>query len=102
MELDTAEPKRGWRWSRLLWTAAFVPICIGLVIGGVLYHWIFLLACLLWIAALASVLRMETLHHKTKVSPTPAPRDQLARAGWLVLALLLIFASAGLLNGVLG
>lgn len=102
MELDATESKPRWRWSQLLWAAAFVPICIGLVIGGVLYHWVFLPACLLWIAALACVLRMETFHHKTKVAQEPAPRDQLARAGWLALALLSIFASAGLLNGVLG
>lgn len=90
---DEAGTTRRWRWSQVLWVAMFTPLCVGLAIGGVLAHWAFLIACLLWLGALGCVLRMESLQYRLKALKTPSARDQLARAGWLFLAITLILGS---------
>ncbi|WP_139274178.1 hypothetical protein [Saccharopolyspora flava] len=96
-----AKPTRR-RWLRVAWIATFAPICAGLLIAGFAFHWAFLPAAALWIAALACILRMESLDHQTRSVAEATPRQQLAKAGWLLLAIALIFVSAVVVNAGLG
>jgi hypothetical protein len=94
-----------YRWGllfRTLWIAVFTPILIGLLVGGILGHWVFLLVFVIWLGALACVLRAEALNARARNMEAPGPGLLLARSGWLLLALVLIFASAGLIRLVLG
>lgn len=97
----SAKPARR-RWLRVAWIATFTPLCAGLLIAGFAFHWAFLPAAALWIGALGCVLRMETLDHQTRSVAEATPRQQLAKAGWLLLAIALIAASAVFVNAVLG
>ncbi|HEX7305709.1 hypothetical protein [Lentzea sp.] len=93
------------RWGllfRTLWIAVFTPILIGLLVGGIFGHWVFLLVFLLWLGALACVLRAEALNARARSQATPGPGLLGARAGWGLLALVLIFGSAGLVRAVVG
>ncbi|MEV4732318.1 hypothetical protein [Saccharopolyspora sp. NPDC049426] len=92
-----ANPARR-RWLRVAWIATFTPICAGLLIAGFAFHWAFLLAAALWGGALGCVLRMESLDHRSRSVAQASPRQQLAKAGWLFLAIALIFASAGVVS----
>lgn len=94
-----------YRWGllfRTLWIAVFTPILIGLLVGGILGHWIFLPVFVIWLGALACVLRAEALNARARSMEAPGPGLLLARSGWLLLAIVLIFASAGLIRLVLG
>ncbi|MDT7787781.1 MAG: hypothetical protein QOF58_6200 [Pseudonocardiales bacterium] len=94
-----------YRWGllfRTLWLAAFTPILIGLLVAGIVGHWVFLLAFVIWLGALACVLRAEALNARARSQEAPAPGLLAARAGWGLLALVLIFGSAGLIRAVLG
>lgn len=86
------------RWLRVAWIATFTPICGGLLIAGVAFHWAFLPAALLWAGALGCVLRVEAIDHHSRDVAEAAPRQQLAKSGWLLLALVLIFGSAGVVS----
>lgn len=94
-----------YRWGllfRTLWIAVFAPILVGLLAGGIFGHWVFLLVFLIWVGALACVLRAEALNARARGMESPSPGLLAARSGWLLLALVLIFASAGLIRLVLG
>lgn len=86
------------RWTRAGWIATFAPICAGFLIAGVLSHRVFLGAAALWLAALGCVLRFESLNYHDRSTPRAGPRRQLAKAGWLLLALALIFSAAGMVS----
>ncbi|MDI2027404.1 hypothetical protein QFW96_02225 [Saccharopolyspora sp. TS4A08] len=101
MPMQSATPARR-RWLRVVWIATFTPICAGLLIAGLAFHWAFLPAAVLWFAALGCVLRMESLDHRTRSAAEASPRQQLAKAGWLLLAIVLITTSAVVVNAVLG
>lgn len=93
------------RWGllfRTLWIGVFTPILLGLLAAGILGHPVFLLVFLIWLATLACVLRAEALNAKARGMQSPSPGLLGARAGWVLLALVLIFASAGLIRLVLG
>ncbi|MEV6239804.1 hypothetical protein [Lentzea sp. NPDC051838] len=90
------------RWKRTLWIAVFAPILIGLLAGGIFGHWVFLAAFVIWLGALACVLRAEALNARAREQEAPSPGLLGTRAGWGLLALLLIFGSAGLIRAVLG
>lgn len=93
------------RWGllfRTLWIAVFTPILIGLLAGGIFGHPVFLGAFVIWLGVLACVLRAEALNARARAQETPSARLLGARAGWLLLALVLIFGSAGLVRAVLG
>lgn len=77
-----------------MWFACFVPMCAGLVIAGFAQPTAFLPAAVLWSAAFACVLRMESLDHRSRATAEVDPRRQLAKAGWLLLAIILIVVSA--------
>lgn len=81
---------------RRLWIAVFTPVLIGLLAAGVFGHRVFLLVFLVWLGALACVLRAEALN------ASGDPGKLAARAGWGLLALVLIFGSAGLLSATFG
>ncbi|MBQ0926556.1 hypothetical protein [Saccharopolyspora endophytica] len=85
-----------------MWIATFTPFLTGLLIAGLAFHWVFLPAAALWIAALGCVLRMESLDHQTRSAAEATPRQQLTKAGWLLLAIALITASAAAVNAALG
>lgn len=94
-----------YRWGllfRTLWIAVFTPILIGLLAAGVFGHPVFLAVFAIWLAALACVLRAEALNARARNQETPSPGLLGARAGWLLLALVLIFGSAGLIRAALG
>jgi len=94
-----------YRWGllfRVLWIAAFAPILIGFLIAGVLGHWVFLIVFALWLSALACVLRAEALNARARAMASPDARLLGARAGWALIALVLIFGSGGLIRLVLG
>lgn len=94
-----------YRWGlpfRTLWIAAFAPVLIGLLAAGVFGHPVFLAVFAIWLAALACVLRAEALNARARSRESPSPGLLGARAGGLLLALVLIFASAGLVRAVLG
>lgn len=94
-----------YRWGllfRTLWIVVFTPVLIGLLAAGVLGHWVFLLVFVIWLGALACVLRAEALNAQARSEETPSPGLLGARAGWLLGALLLIFGSAALIRLVLG
>lgn len=93
---STAPARR--RWLRVAWIATFTPICVGLLVAGVAFHWVFLAAGLLWAGALGCVLRVEAIDHRSRDVSGAAPRQQLAKSGWLLLALVLIFAGAGVVR----
>ncbi|PWK89612.1 hypothetical protein C8D88_102887 [Lentzea atacamensis] len=88
--------------TRRLWIAAFTPILIGLLAAGVFGHRVFLLVFVIWLGALACVLRADALNVRARGQQQPSARLLGARAGWLFATLVLIFGSAGLLNAVLG
>jgi hypothetical protein len=82
------------RWSLLfhtLWIAAFTPV-----------HTVFLGVFVIWLGVLACVLRAEALNARARAQETPSAGLLGARAGWMLLALVLIFGSAGLVRAVLG
>lgn len=83
---------------RRLWIAVFTPVLIGLLAAGVFGHRVFLLVFLVWLGALACVLRAEALNARANGDP----KVLAARAGWGLLALVLIFGSAGLLSATFG
>ncbi len=94
-----------YRWGllfRTLWIAVFAPILIGLLAAGIFGHRVFLPVFLIWLGALACVLRAEALNSRAREMESPSAGLLGARAGWLLLALVLIFASAGLIRLVLG
>ncbi|MEO6088277.1 MAG: hypothetical protein ABIQ18_34705 [Umezawaea sp.] len=99
-------PARGfYRWGllfRALWIGVFAPILIGLLIAGVFGHWVFLIVFGLWIGALACVLRAEALNARARAMTSPNARLLGGRAGWGLIALVLIFGSGGLIRLVLG
>lgn len=93
------------RWGllfRTLWIVVFTPILIGLLVGGIFGHQVFLLVFVIWLGVLACVLRAEALNARARAEQTPSPRLLGARAGWLVLALVLVFSSAGLIRLTFG
>lgn len=94
-----------YRWGllfRTLWIVVFAPILIGLLIGGIFGHPVFLAVFAIWLGVLACVLRAEALNARARAQESPNPGLLGARAGWLFLALVLVFGSAGLLRAVLG
>ncbi|MEU0882024.1 hypothetical protein ABZ345_25705 [Lentzea sp. NPDC005914] len=94
-----------YRWGmlfRTLWIAVFAPILIGLLAAGIFGHRVFLLVFVVWLGALACVLRAEALNARARSQQAPSPGLLGARAGWGLLALVLIFGSAGLIRVVLG
>ncbi|WP_394615847.1 hypothetical protein JNUCC0626_39945 [Lentzea sp. JNUCC 0626] len=93
------------RWGllfRALWLAVFTPILIGLLVGGIFGHPVFLGVFVIWLGVLACVLRAEALNSQARAQVSPDARLLGARAGWMLLALLLVFGSAGLIRAVLG
>ena len=101
-----SSPARGfYRWGllfRVPWIGVFTPILVGLLIAGVFGHWVFLIAFVLWLGALACVLRAEALNARARATTSPNARLLGARAGWGLIALVLIFGSGGLIRLVLG
>lgn len=101
-----SKPAQGvYRWGlqfRTLWIAVFTPLLLGFLAAGVFGHWVFLIVFLLWLGVLACVLRAEALNARTRSMDAPSAGLLGARAGWLLLALVLIFGSAGLIRAVLG
>ncbi|WP_439661380.1 hypothetical protein ACSHWB_07700 [Lentzea sp. HUAS TT2] len=94
-----------YRWGllfRTLWIAVFAPILIGLLAGGIFGHPVFLAVFVIWLGVLACVLRAEALNARARAQQSPSPGLLGARAGWMFLALVLVFGSAGLLRAVLG
>ena len=94
-----------YRWGllfRTLWIAVFAPVLIGLLAAGIFGHPVFLAVFAIWLGVLACVLRAEALNARARSQQAPSPGLLGARAGWLLLALVLIFASAGLIRLVLG
>ena len=89
------------RWRRAGWFACFIPMCAGLFLAG-FAHAVFLAAAVLWCAALACVLRVEVLDDRSRAAAEVDPRRQLAKAGWLLLAIVLIFLSALVVNASFG
>lgn len=87
-----SNPSRA-HWRRARWIATFAPICVGLVVAGIAVHLVFLAAAGLWLVSLGCVLQVESV---------TSTRQQLAKAAWLLTAILSIFASAGLINVALG
>ena len=93
------------RWGllfRTLWIAVFTPILIGLLVGGIFGHPVFLGVFVIWLGVLACVLRAEALNAQARTQETPSAGLLGARAGWMLLALVLAFGSAGLIRAVLG
>ena len=104
-EVETDVVAGTYRWGllfRTLWIAVFTPILVGLLIGGIFGHWVFLLAFPIWVGVLACVLRADALNTRVRTTESPSPRLLAARAGWLLVAIVLIFSSAGLISLVLG
>lgn len=94
-----------YRWGllfRTLWIAVFTPILVGLLAAGIFGHWVFLPVFVIWLGALACVLRADALNTRARSQQSPSPGLLGARAGWLLAALILIFGSAGLISAVLG
>lgn len=94
-----------YRWGlmfRALWIGVFVPILIGLLVGGIFGHPVFLGVFVIWLGVLACVLRAEALNALACAQEAPSARLLGARAGWVLLALVLVFGSAGLVQAVLG
>ncbi|MFI6097015.1 hypothetical protein ACIA8G_15745 [Lentzea sp. NPDC051213] len=87
---------------RTLWIVVFTPILIGLLAAGIFGHPVFLLVFVIWLGVVACVLRAEALNARARATQAPSPGLLGARAGWLLLALVLIFGSAGLIRVVLG
>jgi hypothetical protein len=87
---------------RALWIAVFAPFLIGFLISGVLGHRVFLIAFAFWLGALACVLRAEALNARAHSTASPSAGLLGARAGWLLVALILVFGSAGVIRRVLG
>lgn len=100
------QPLRGtYRWGllfRWLWIAVFAPFLVGFLVAGVLAHWVFLVAFALWTGALACVLRAEALNARARAMADPSAGLLGARAGWLFVALVLLFGSAGVIRWALG
>src|SRR5690606_28271064 len=82
------------RWLRMGLLVAFTPICVGQLIVGVVYHWAFLPAGALWSCAWGFVLRVAINDRRVRGTNQDNPRQQLAMVGWLLLAIVLIFAIA--------
>jgi hypothetical protein len=102
---STRPPEGVYRWGlmfRALWIAVFAPFLIGFLISGVLGHWVFLIAFAFWLGALACVLRAEALNTRARSTESPSAGLLGARAGWLLVALILVFGSAGIIHLVLG
>jgi hypothetical protein len=99
-------PVRGvYRWGllfRALWIGVFAPILLGLLVAGVFGHWVFLIVFVLWVGALACVLRAEALNARARSTESPSPGLLGARAGWGLIALVLIFSSGGIIRLVFG
>jgi hypothetical protein len=94
-----------YRWGllfRTLWIAVFTPILIGLLVGGIFGHPVFIGVFVIWLGALACVLRAEALNARARTQESPSAQLLGARAGWMLLALVLVFGSAGLVRAVLG
>jgi len=94
-----------YRWGllfRTLWIAVFTPVLIGLLIGGIFGHPVFLAVFAIWVGVLACVLRAEALNARARSQESPSAGLLGARAGWMLLAIVLIFGSAGLIRAVLG
>ncbi|MGI5505015.1 hypothetical protein [Lentzea sp. CA-135723] len=87
---------------RTLWIAVFAPILIGLLVGGIFGHPVFLGAFVVWVGVLACVLRAEALNAQARAQGSPSARLLRARAGWMLFALGLVFGNAGLVRVVLG
>ncbi|MGW4208400.1 hypothetical protein ACWEIJ_10490 [Lentzea sp. NPDC004789] len=87
---------------RTLWIAVFAPVLIGLLAGGIFGHPVFLGVFAIWLGVLACVLRAEALNAQARAQEAPNARLLGKRAGWMLLALVLIFGSAGLVRAVLG
>ncbi|GAB3690999.1 hypothetical protein GCM10027597_47180 [Saccharopolyspora tripterygii] len=90
------------RWRLAGWCACFIPICAGLFLAGFARPTAFFPAAALWSAALACVLRMESLDHRSRAAAEVDPRQQLAKAGWLLLAIILIALSALIVHASFG
>jgi hypothetical protein len=99
-------PSRGRTWRGLLfrglWIAAFTPLLIGFVIAGVLGKPVFLLVFLMWAGALVCILRAEFLNDRARRMTAPSAKLLGARAGWMLIAVILTFGSGGVLRLVLG
>jgi hypothetical protein len=63
---------------------------------------VFLGVCVIWLGVLGCILRAEALNAGARAQETPSARLLGARAGWMLLALVLVFGSAGLVWAVLG
>jgi hypothetical protein len=93
------------RWGlmfRTPWIAAFTPILIGLLAGGIFGHPVFLGVFVIWLGVLACVLRAKALNARARAQETPSAGLLGARAGWMLLALVPAFGSAGLVRAALG
>jgi len=86
----------------MLWTVLFGLFIVPMLVIGVLHHRVWLVTGAMWAGALACVLRAEALDAPARSVEQPSPRMLLARAGWVLLALLLIFAGGGPLRLVHG
>ncbi|GGP42171.1 hypothetical protein [Saccharothrix coeruleofusca] len=99
------QPPRGtYRWGLLFrwsWIAVFAPFLIGFLIAGAVAHRVFLVAFALWTGALACVLRAEALNARARATADPGAGLLGARAGWLFVALVLLFGSAAIVRAVL-
>ncbi|GAA3669385.1 hypothetical protein GCM10022267_65110 [Lentzea roselyniae] len=68
--------------TRRLWIAAFTPILIGLLAAGVFGHRVFLLVFVIWLGALACVLRADALNVRARGQQQPsAACSGLGRGG---------------------
>lgn len=98
-------PGATYRWGlrfRWLWITVFAPFLVGLLIAGVVGHWVFLVAFALWLAALVCVLRAEMLNARARSTETPSAGLLGARAGWLLVTIVLILGSGVVIRLVLG
>ncbi|MDU0289278.1 hypothetical protein [Saccharothrix longispora] len=103
--MSGAPPKATYRWGlmfRWLWIAVFTPFLVGFLIAGVLGHWVFFVAFALWAGALACVSRAEMLNARARSMDAPSAGLLGARAGWLLVAILLILGSGVVIRLALG
>jgi hypothetical protein len=87
---------------RWLWIAVFTPFLVGFLVAGILGHWVFLVAFALWAGGLVCVSRAEMLNTRARGMETPSAGLLGARAGWLLIAVVLMLGSGVVIRLVLG
>ena len=103
--MSGAPPKATYRWGlmfRWLWIAVFTPFLVGFLVAGVLGHWVVLMAFALWTGALVCVSRADMLNTRARGTEAPSAGLLGARAGWLLVAIMLILSSGVVIRLVLG